>query len=193
MRRSKGRAPGRKEPRARTLPDTRLSLSAAIDESLRLLGPRLQQAKVKRSDLGDLFHRIEIVSEKDVAAYQRVLRECGVEPPSFVMVGNSLRSDIAPVIEMGGWGVYMPYHSTWPLETDTQFATEVLTFLELPAGVHRFGASVNVARVDANDDDGYTLFAGQNPSDIFAPVMGSFLNLTGGFAENTQNNFFFNF
>ena len=38
------------------------------------------------------------------------------------MVGNSLRSDIAPVVELGGWGVYMPYHSTWSYETDTDFA-----------------------------------------------------------------------
>ena len=105
-----------------------------------------QQAKVKRSDLGDLFHRIEIVSEKDVAAYQRVLRECGVEPPSFVMVGNSLRSDIAPVIELGGWGVYMPYHSTWLLETDTQFATDnprvvqVSSPSTIPAAIERLAS-----------------------------------------------------
>ncbi|MGB0132758.1 MAG: HAD family hydrolase, partial [Dokdonella sp.] len=83
-----------------------------------------QQAKVRRSGLGDLFHRIEIVSEKDVAAYSRVLAECGVEANAFVMVGNSLRSDIAPVVELGGWGIYMPYHSTWSLETDTQFAVD---------------------------------------------------------------------
>ena len=83
-----------------------------------------QQAKVRRSDLGDLFHRIEIVSEKDAAAYARVLDECDVSPTSFVMVGNSLRSDIAPVVELGGWGVYMPYHSTWSLETDPQFSVD---------------------------------------------------------------------
>jgi putative hydrolase of the HAD superfamily len=83
-----------------------------------------QQAKVKASDLGDLFHRIEIVSEKDTEAYRRVLKECGVEPEAFVLVGNSLRSDIAPVIELGGCGVYMPYHSTWLLEADPQFAVD---------------------------------------------------------------------
>ena len=50
-----------------------------------------QQAKVRRSDLGDLFHRIEIVSEKDPPAYARVLEECSVEPAAFAMVGNSIR------------------------------------------------------------------------------------------------------
>lgn len=100
-----------------------------------------QQAKVKRSNLGDLFHRIEIVSEKDPAAYARVLAECAVTAEKFVMVGNSLRSDIAPVVELGGWGVYMPYHSTWSLETDPHFAVDnprviqVSTASSIPAAI----------------------------------------------------------
>lgn len=102
-----------------------------------------QQAKVRRSDLGDLFHRIEIVSEKDPPAYARVLEECGVKPAAFAMVGNSLRSDIAPVVELGGWGVYMPYHSTWSLETDPHFAVDnprviqVSTASAIPAVLER--------------------------------------------------------
>ncbi len=83
-----------------------------------------QQAKVNRSNLGELFQRIEIVSEKNAQAYSRVLGEFGIEPESFVMVGNSLVSDIAPVLELGGRGVYMPYHSTWLLETDAEFALD---------------------------------------------------------------------
>src|SRR5690606_34384319 len=59
------------------------------------------------------FKRIEIVSEKDVPTYARVLAECDVAPSQFAMIGNSLRSDIAPVLALGGWGVHMPYHSTW--------------------------------------------------------------------------------
>ena len=102
-----------------------------------------QQAKVRRSDLGDLFHRIEIVSEKDPPAYARVLEECGVRAAAFAMVGNSLRSDIAPVVELGGWGVYMPYHSTWSLETDPHFAVDnprviqVSTASAIPAALER--------------------------------------------------------
>jgi putative hydrolase of the HAD superfamily len=90
-----------------------------------------QQAKVARSKLGDLFHRIEIVSEKDPAAYARVLGECGVEPEAFAMVGNSLRSDIAPVVQLGGWGVYMPYHSTWSLELDPEFVIDTPRVVEV--------------------------------------------------------------
>lgn len=105
-----------------------------------------QQAKVRRSGLGDLFHRIEIVSEKDPAAYARVLAECGVEAAAFAMVGNSLRSDIAPVVELGGWGVYMPYHSTWSLETDAHFAVDnprvvqISAPASIPAAVARLGS-----------------------------------------------------
>ncbi len=72
-----------------------------------------QEAKVRGSGLADLFERIEIVSEKDPATYARVLREFDIAPGQFLMVGNSMRSDIAPVLELGGWGVHVPYHVTW--------------------------------------------------------------------------------
>ena len=62
------------------------------------------------------FQRIEIVSEKDAGTYRRLLKEFEVQPQEFAMVGNSLKSDIAPVVELGGWGVYMPYHATWEHE-----------------------------------------------------------------------------
>jgi putative hydrolase of the HAD superfamily len=75
-----------------------------------------QEAKVAASGLGGLFHRIEIVSEKDESAYRRVLAEFSIEPSAFLMVGNSLRSDIEPVLQLGGWGLHMPYHVTWAHE-----------------------------------------------------------------------------
>jgi len=77
-----------------------------------------QERKVAQSGLADLFHRIEIVSEKDTHSYARVLAECGVEAARFAMVGNSLRSDVEPVIELGGWGIHMPYHVTWAHELE---------------------------------------------------------------------------
>jgi putative hydrolase of the HAD superfamily len=81
-----------------------------------------QEYKVAGSGLAEVFHRIEIVSEKDPAAYARLFAEFEVTPERFAMVGNSLKSDIAPVVELGGWGVYMPYHSTWAHELVTEFA-----------------------------------------------------------------------
>lgn len=105
-----------------------------------------QQAKVELSCLGNLFQRIEIVSEKNPHAYARVLGEFGIAAESFVMVGNSLVSDIAPVLELGGRSVYMPYHSTWLLETDPDFTidesrvVQVGEASQIPAAIARFAA-----------------------------------------------------
>ena len=77
-----------------------------------------QEAKVRDSGLADLFRRIEIVSEKDAATYARLFEEFGIAPQRFLMVGNSLRSDIEPVLGLGGWGIHMPYHVTWALEAE---------------------------------------------------------------------------
>ena len=77
-----------------------------------------QEKKVAQSGLADLFGRIEIVSEKNPATYQRVLAEFALPPACFAMVGNSLRSDIEPVVRLGGWGVHMPYHVTWAHELE---------------------------------------------------------------------------
>lgn len=79
-----------------------------------------QEQKVRDSGLADLFRRIEIVSEKDPSTYARLLEEFGVPASRFLMVGNSLRSDIAPVLELGGWGVHVPYHTTWAHEAEAQ-------------------------------------------------------------------------
>ena len=81
-----------------------------------------QEAKVRDSGLSDLFRRIEVVSEKDPATYTRLLAEFGIDAAQFLMVGNSLRSDIAPVLELGGWGVHVPYHTTWAHEAEATLA-----------------------------------------------------------------------
>lgn len=75
-----------------------------------------QERKVAQSGLADLFQRIEVVSEKDEPSYARLFREFEVSPPAFAMVGNSLKSDIAPVLALGGWGIHVPYPLVWALE-----------------------------------------------------------------------------
>ncbi|HET6432938.1 HAD family hydrolase [Dyella sp.] len=77
-----------------------------------------QEKKVAQSGLADLFRRIEIVSEKDIGTYRRLFDEFAVAPMQFLMVGNSLRSDIEPVVRLGGWGVHVPYHVTWSHELE---------------------------------------------------------------------------
>ena len=75
-----------------------------------------QESKVARSGLDELLWRVAIVSEKDEATYRRVLERERVDPSSFVMVGNSVRSDVLPVLAIGGRAVHVPYHVTWALE-----------------------------------------------------------------------------
>jgi putative hydrolase of the HAD superfamily len=75
-----------------------------------------QETKLARSGLADLFWAVEIVSEKDLATYQRIVSRHAVAPEHFLMAGNSVRSDILPVLELGGHAVHVPYHVTWELE-----------------------------------------------------------------------------
>ncbi|HEX4868991.1 MAG TPA: HAD family hydrolase [Acidimicrobiales bacterium] len=75
-----------------------------------------QESKVARSGLAELLWQVEIVSEKDEASYQRILQRGGIDPGGFVMVGNSVRSDVLPVLAIGGRAVHVPYHVTWALE-----------------------------------------------------------------------------
>ena len=101
-----------------------------------------QEAKVRDSGLADLFRRIEIVSEKDARTYARLLDEFEVPAERFVMIGNSLRSDIAPVLQLGGWGVHVPYHLTWEHENEADDVAghprlrQVATAAELPEAIH---------------------------------------------------------
>ena len=95
-----------------------------------------QLRKVRTSGLEHHFEHIQVVLEKDVDTYRRVLAEWGIDPATFLMVGNSVRSDILPIVELGGHGVHVPYHVTWSHEIvhdhDGGFA-ELATIDELPA------------------------------------------------------------
>jgi len=75
-----------------------------------------QESKLARSGLLPHLWRVEIVSEKDPDTYRRVLTAAGVDPGEFVMVGDSLRSDIAPVLALGGRAVHIPGFREWELE-----------------------------------------------------------------------------
>ncbi len=75
-----------------------------------------QEAKIARSGLADYFRHIEVVSDKTPAAYERILRRYDINPQEFVMIGNSVRSDILPVVDIGGYAVHVPYHLTWQHE-----------------------------------------------------------------------------
>lgn len=75
-----------------------------------------QETKLAKSGLGHHFSRVEIVSEKDETTYAALLRRHGLRPGAFTMVGNSVKSDILPVLALGGRAVHIPYHLTWAHE-----------------------------------------------------------------------------
>jgi len=75
-----------------------------------------QESRVAMSGLGELFTAVEVVSEKDVPTYQRILTRYHIKPEDFIMIGNSVRSDILPVVELGARAVHIPYVITWELE-----------------------------------------------------------------------------
>lgn len=75
-----------------------------------------QERKLAQSGLGDLFDGVEIVSSKTPAVYQSVFDRHGDGPDQSMMVGNSMRSDVVPVIQSGGWGVYVPHGLVWEIE-----------------------------------------------------------------------------
>lgn len=77
---------------------------------------RDQQRKLVKSGLSSHFEQIEIVSEKDTATYASILRRHAVSADEFLMVGNSLKSDILPVLEIGASAAHIPYHLLWSLE-----------------------------------------------------------------------------
>jgi putative hydrolase of the HAD superfamily len=75
-----------------------------------------QESKIARSGLGDLFDYVEVVSEKDEATYRRLLARYSASPADFVMIGNSLKSDILPVASLGFRAIHVPYHANWIFE-----------------------------------------------------------------------------
>lgn len=76
-----------------------------------------QEVKLARSGLGDYFQSFEVTSDKTAPVYQTILTKHNIEPQRFLMVGNSLRSDILPVVELGAKAVYIPYALTWAHES----------------------------------------------------------------------------
>ncbi len=75
-----------------------------------------QESKIARSGLGDYFHHIEVVPRKTPDVYEKILSKQKITPESFMMVGNSLKSDVLPVATIGGTGVHIPYQTTWAHE-----------------------------------------------------------------------------
>ncbi len=84
-----------------------------------------QERKLKKSGLDHYFHHIEIMSEKKEDDFRKLIKHLDIPPEDFAMIGNSLKSDILPVLNLGGYGFHIPYHVTWAHErVETQIENE---------------------------------------------------------------------
>lgn len=72
-----------------------------------------QERKLKNSGLQDYFHHIEIMSDKQTSDYAKLLKHLDCAPEHFLMLGNSIKSDVIPVLELQGFAAHIPYHTTW--------------------------------------------------------------------------------
>ncbi|MDD5728782.1 MAG: HAD family hydrolase [Victivallales bacterium] len=90
-----------------------------------------QQRKLRESGLLEYFHHIEILSDKKVENYRNLFNRLKLKPQEFAMVGNSLKSDIIPVLELDAKAIYIPYHSTWEHERADGYIPAGKNFIEL--------------------------------------------------------------
>ncbi len=91
-----------------------------------------QERKLRDSGLSKYFHHIEILSDKRIEDYKNLFDRLDVTPKEFIMIGNSLKSDIIPVLELNAKAIYIPYHSTWEHEhvSDYDLGHKNLTKIE---------------------------------------------------------------
>ncbi len=130
--------------------DTLAALATAGAHRLLLITKgdlRDQHGKLARSGLADHFHHVEVLPEKNVPAYAALLRRQGIAPENFLMVGNSLKSDILPVLALGGAGALVPYPILWAHERTDETPRapgrffELKSLHDLPALVTRWAAT----------------------------------------------------
>ena len=75
-----------------------------------------QERKLIKSGLEKYFHHIEVMSDKQPKNYQKLITHLNIPPSQFLMVGNSLKSDVLPVLEIGSYAIHIPFHTTWEHE-----------------------------------------------------------------------------
>ncbi len=105
-----------------------IELLDGVEETLKLLKGKYrlvvatkgdlldQERKLKKSGLEHYFHHIEIMSDKQEADYKKLIKHLDIQPSEFLMLGNSLKSDVLPVLAIGGHAIHIPYHTTWAHE-----------------------------------------------------------------------------
>ena len=109
-----------------------IELLEGVEQTLKALKPKYrlilatkgdlldQERKLEKSDLIKYFHHLEVLSDKKPENYTRMLAHLDIQPNEFLMVGNSLKSDILPILEIGAKAIHVPFHTTWQHEKVTK-------------------------------------------------------------------------
>lgn len=87
-----------------------------------------QERKLKKSGLTDYFHHIEVLSDKQEANYSKLLNHLDIKPSEFLMIGNSLKSDVLPLVNIKANAIHVPFHTTWAHEEVTEKETNGKTY-----------------------------------------------------------------
>lgn len=90
-----------------------------------------QERKLEKSNLSHYFHHIEVLSDKQTENYSALLNHLDIKPSEFLMIGNSLKSDILPIVELKGNAIHIPFHTTWLHEQVTEQETNGKAFFTL--------------------------------------------------------------
>jgi len=90
-----------------------------------------QERKLEKSGLSKYFHHIEVMSDKKAVDYKKLLQHLDIEAEEFLMIGNSLKSDVLPVIELGAHAIHIPFHTTWEHEKVCESTLEKYSYQTL--------------------------------------------------------------
>ena len=90
-----------------------------------------QERKLKKSNLSKYFHHIEVMSDKKEPDYKSVLNHLDVNPSEFLMIGNSLKSDVLPLLSLNSKAIHIPFHTTWEHEKVNEEDIENKSFITL--------------------------------------------------------------
>jgi len=112
-----------------------IELLPEIDEVLKTLQPKYklilatkgdlldQERKLQKSNLLHYFHHIEVMTDKKATDLKKLIKHLDIHPSQFLMIGNSLKSDVLPVLEIGAAAIHVPFHTTWIHEEVSEMET----------------------------------------------------------------------
>lgn len=94
-----------------------------------------QERKLAASGLGAYFHHVEVMSDKTPEKYKRLLEHLEINPSEFLMIGNSLKSDVLPIVEIGAKAIHIPFHTTWAHEQVSDKEAERADYLTISSAL----------------------------------------------------------